>query len=90
MIPTIEKSGIFDKLLEKHELYKFLRITAQIKRFLNNCQKIKRSAPLKTDETEHQKKFWIKREQHRVKDTEKFKISKEIFDLQENVEGIYV
>ena len=28
MTPTIEKSGIFDKLLEKHELYKFLRITA--------------------------------------------------------------
>ena len=25
-----------------------------------------------------------------MKDTEKFKISKEIFDLQENVEGIYV
>ena len=35
-------------------------------------------------------KFWIKREQQRVKDTEKFKVSKEMLDLQENVEGIYV
>ena len=90
MTTTIEKSDIFDNLLEKHELYKFLRITAWIRRFLNNCQKSKRSGPLKTDETKHQKKFWIKREQHRVKDTEKFKISKEMLDLQENVEAIYV
>ena len=90
MTTTIEKSDTFDNLLEKHELYKFLRITAWIKRFLNNCQKTKRSSPLKTDETEHQKKFWIKREQQKVKNTEKFKISKEMLDLQENVEGIYV
>ena len=87
MTTTIEKSDTFDNLLEKHELYKFLRITAWIKRFLNNCQKTKRSSPLKTDETEHQKKFWTKREQQRVKYTEKFKISKKMLDLQE---GIYV
>ena len=90
MTTTIEKSDIFNNLLEKHELYKFLRITAWIVRFLNNCQKTKRSGPYKTDKTEHQNKFWIKREQHRVKDTETFKISKEILDLQKNVEGIYV
>ena len=76
-------------MLEKHELYKFLRITAWIKRFLNNNQKTKRSGPLKTDKKEHQTKFWIKREQQRVKETEKFKIIK-MLDLQENVEGIYV
>ena len=75
-------------MLERHRLYKFLRITAWIKRFYYNCQKTKRSGPLKTGETEHQKKFWIKREQQRVKDTDKFKISKEMSDLQENVEGI--
>ena len=84
MTTAIEKSDIFDNLLGKHELYKFLRIAAWIKRFLNNCQETKRSDPLKADETEHQKKFWIKREQHRVKNTEKFKISKEMLDLQEN------
>ena len=90
MTTTIDNSDTFDNLLEKYELYKFLRITAWIKRFLNNCQKTKCSGSLKTDETEHQKKFWIKREQQRVKNTEKFKISKEMLDLQENVEGIYV
>ena len=84
MTTAIEKSDIFDNLLGKHELYKFLRIAAWVKRFLNNCQETKRSDPLKADETEHQKKFWIKREQHRVKNTEKFKISKEMLDLQEN------
>ena len=78
MTTTIEKSDTLDNLLEKHELYEFLRIAAWIKRFLNTCQKTKRSGPLKTDETEHQKKFWIKQEQHRVKDTEQLKISKEM------------
>ena len=43
MMTTIEKSDTFDKLLEKHELYKFFRLTAWIKRFVNNCQKTKRS-----------------------------------------------
>ena len=70
MTTTIEKTDIFHNLLEKHELCKFLRITAWIKRFLNNCQKTKRSGPLKTNETEYQKKFWSKREHHRVKDAE--------------------
>ena len=51
MTATIEKSDTFDNLLEKHELFKLLRITAWIKRFLNNCQKTKGSGPLKTDET---------------------------------------
>ena len=78
MSTTIEKSDTLDNLLEKHQLYEFFRIAAWIKRFLNTCQKTKRSRPLKTDETEHQKKFWIKQEQHRVKETEKFKISKEM------------
>ena len=57
MTTSIEKSDTFDKFLEKHELYKSLRRTAWIKRFLSNCQKTKISGPLKTDEIEHQKKF---------------------------------
>ena len=88
MTTTIEKSDTFDKLLEKHKLYKFLRLTAWIKRFFNNFQKTKRNNPLKTDETQHQKAF--RRQQQRVKDIEKFKISKEMLDLQEKIEGIYV
>ena len=87
MTTTIEKSDTLDNLLEKHKLYKFLRISAWNNKFLNNCQKTKRSDPLKIDETEHQKKFWITRG---VKDTEIFQISKEMLDLQENVEGIYL
>ena len=47
MTTTIEKLDSFDKLLEKHELNKFLRITDQIKRFINNCQKTKRGSQLK-------------------------------------------
>lgn len=35
MSTTIQKSDTFNKLLWKHELYKFLRITIWIKRFVN-------------------------------------------------------
>ena len=31
-----------------------------------------------------EKKFWVQREQQRVKDTEKFKIDQERLDLQKN------
>ena len=60
MTTTIEKPDKFDKLLEKHVLYKFLRITAWIKGVLNNCQKTKPSGPFKTDEIEHQKNSGLK------------------------------
>ena len=90
MTTAIEKSDALDKLLEKQELYKFFSITDWTKRTLNNCQKIKRSGMLKTDEIEHQKKMRIKRQRHRMKDIDNFKISKEKLDLQENAEGIYV
>ena len=63
MTTTIEKSATFDKSLEKHKLYKFLRKTVWIKRFRINCQKTKCSDPLRTGEIEHQKKFYINRKQ---------------------------
>ena len=90
MTTAIECSDTFDQLLEKHEFYKFLRITAWIKRFLDNCQKTKRSGPLKTEEIQHQNKFWIKTEQQRVKDTEKFKISKNVRFARESRRNLCV
>ena len=59
MTTTIEISDTFDKFLEKHKLYKFLRITAWIKRFVNRT---KHSGPLETDDIKYRKKIWIKRE----------------------------
>lgn len=52
--------------------------------------KRKLSGPLTTSEVENQKKFWVKREQQQVKDTEKFKINQERLDSQENTAGIYI
>ena len=53
MTPTIEKLDTFDKLLVNYELYKLLRMTAWIKKFINNCYKTKLSGPLETEEIEH-------------------------------------
>ena len=67
-----------------------LRVSAWVNRFINNCRKTKVRGLLTTREIEKQKKFWIKREQHRFRDTEKVKIDVKSLDLQENSEGILV
>lgn len=39
---TTAKDGIYDSLLNKHDLPKFLRVSSWISRFLNNYKKRKR------------------------------------------------
>ena len=39
MSTTTAKDGIYDSLLNKHDLPKFLRVSAWISRFLNNYKK---------------------------------------------------
>ena len=73
----------FDTPLEKYNLYKFLRITSWVSRFINNVRRTKVKGPLTTEELINQQKFWTKREQQRYKpDTERL-------NLKENTEGIY-
>ena len=48
---------------------------------VNNCQKTKRSGPLKIDKKKNQKKIGIKREQQTVKAVEKFMIGMEKLHL---------
>lgn len=65
---TTAKDGIYDSLLNKHDLPKFLRVSTWIRRFLNNCKKRKtRGLLLRNEEIEKQLKFYIKREQAKVK-----------------------
>ena len=53
-----------DRLLLKHSLWKFIRITCWISRFFNNCRQTKTKGPLTTEETKKQLlKYWIHREQ---------------------------
>ena len=56
-----EKNLIVDQLLHKYSSYwKLLRVTAHVKRFVNNCKKTeKQKAPLKKEELRVAERFWI-------------------------------
>ena len=59
----------FDELLESYRLRKVLRIGAWIQRFTRNCRRPsadREYGPLKSNEIEHQKTWWIKRVQQVV------------------------
>ena len=45
---TVKRKDLFDFLLDKYEIHKVLRVSAWITRFINNCQKIKKTGPLTT------------------------------------------
>ena len=45
---TVKQKDLFDFLLDKYEIHKVLRVSAWITRFINNCQKIKKTGPLTT------------------------------------------
>ena len=59
-------------------------MTAWLNRFINNYRRRNRIGPLTNNEIKKGNKFWVQREQQRVKDTEKFKIDQERLDLQKN------
>ena len=51
MCTAIDDKIIFDNLLDKHDYWKFIRITTWIKRYIINCKgKTKLSGPLATEE----------------------------------------
>jgi len=58
---TEEVNEIRDRLLSKYASYwKLLRVTAFVKRFINNCKKSKKlKGPLMTEELQAAEKFWI-------------------------------
>jgi hypothetical protein len=71
----------FDRLLEKHDLHRTLRVCAWILRFTSNCRtKESQRGALTTQEIENARLWWIKRVQ-RESDIEK---DREQLNPQEN------
>ena len=89
MCTAIDDKIIFDNLLDKHDYWKFIRITTWIKRYITNCKsKTKLSGPLATEETNESIKFIIKKVQKRWLTSEKFLTDQQTLNLQENTNGI--
>ena len=78
-----------DRLLLKHSLWKFIRITCWISRFFNNCRRTKTKGPLKTEETNKQLKYWIHLERQKHKGSDKFKSDEQQLNFKINKEGLY-
>ena len=51
----------FDTLLEKYNLWKLLRVTSWVSRFISNVRTTKVKGPLTTEELINQQKFSTKR-----------------------------
>ena len=81
-----------DQLLNKHDFWKTIRITARMSRLASNAKssRSKVVGPLTTEETNRQTKVWVKRVQQRNEETETFKEDRQKLNLQKNDEGIYV
>ena len=89
----VKASDELDKMLEKFNFIKAMRVTAWLKRFADNCKRKKserKRGLLDTDEMQGAIDVWIKRTQTRVEGTEVFLKEKEQLGLQRNEQGIYV
>jgi hypothetical protein len=89
---TLKANEEFDDVLEKHTFLIAVRITAWVRRFLQNC-KLKKServkGPLTTVETKNQVLWWIKRKQERYCGSDKFGEDQLRLNLQRNGDRIY-
>ncbi|XP_028412636.1 uncharacterized protein LOC114535535 [Dendronephthya gigantea] len=89
---TIPVQDELDQLLKKFGFWKTIRITATAKRFVDNVKdgrENKNTAPLTTEETSEQVKFWVKKIQARNEGTAKFEEDREQLNLQQNEAGVY-
>lgn len=57
MTTNIEKLDNFAKVLDKYDIWRFLRVAAWIKRFINNFQETNCNGLLKTEKIEQPRKF---------------------------------
>ena len=57
MTTNIEKLDNFAKVLDKYDIWRFLRVAAWIKGFINNFQETNCNGLLKTEKIEQPRKF---------------------------------
>ena len=81
----------FSELLEKHSMWKTIRICAWMARFIANCRNPKSrriKGPLTTDEMKRQEDWWTNRTQAEAKNSKNFPADSLQLNLQSNESGI--
>ena len=69
-VEKTNEANALDELLEKHKLWRVLRVGAWVVRFLRNSRTNRKNrvvGPLTTEEIKKQTTFWIKRAQQQAK-----------------------
>ena len=87
----MNEANALDELLEKHELWRVLRVGAWLVRFLRNTRTNRKNrvvGPLTTEEIEKQTTFWIKRAQQQAKSSKQFEEDRLQLNVQENQDGV--
>ena len=84
-------NSLIDRVLEKFDLRKALRILGWISRFAHNCRhpSEKITGAMTTNKILVQEKILVKRTQQEFLDSEKFKEDKDQLNLQLNVDGVW-
>ena len=88
---TRELFAEFDELLQKHELWRALRVCAWIARFVHNARvgpPNRVRGPLTTPEMQQQTLFWTKRAQELGKGSTQFQEDKVKLNVQVNEKGV--
>ena len=89
---AIEPNDGLHQLLQKHEFWPTIRITAWVARFIRNCKSGKANrllGLLTTAETIKQVKGWLLRVQQSYVNTEQFREDRLRLNLQKNEEGLH-
>ena len=81
-----------DEILQKHRLWKTIRILVRVRRFIQNCRakgkEKKITGPITTEETEKELTLLIKKAQQCARDGPKYEEDKLQLNLQPNSNGI--
>ena len=88
---TTEEADEFDRLLERVDLRRALRVGAWIRRFVHNCRNAERkSGPITTEDITTERSWWIRRVQERVQNQPHFAKLAEELGLRANTDNLLV
>ena len=90
-VEKTKDASALDDLFEMHELWRVLRVSAGVARFLHNTRTNRKRrvvGPLTTEEIQKQTTFWIKRAQQQAKSSKQFEEDCLQLNVQENQDRV--
>ena len=90
-VENVKEKDTYEKLIEKFEFKKAIRIMSWVRRFIDNyMKKVRRKGPLSTDEINDATLNWVKKVQSGVEGSSQFVSHVKQLNLQKDDRGIYI